>query len=391
MWVVYTVVIMLKVLEGRSFRAVLLMTSGVVGVGVLGLPYVMSQSGYLVGFLQLVLITMVMVIIALMYAEITVQTEGKHRFVAYIGRFLGERGRKVATFAFLFSTLGGLTAFVILSGEALSSVTHGALTPFWASITVTVAVALIAFQGLFFVSKIASWAIGFILIFYVALIVAALPSLQVPHMTVIGESWRELLMPYGVLIFSLAGMGVIPEVHDLLGRQVKKLSGAIMVSYAMIFVLYAVFPLAMIGALGDRVSSVALTDLPQIVSAPLATVGTLLGCLSVASIFLVLSWELIATLTIDFKLSKPLAWLTTFGVPLILFFLGVREFIDTIGFVGSIFGGTTGILVILAYEKLKRTRGCEQHKCFRLPTSISMIVGAAFLFGILIEIWYTLT
>jgi len=369
-------------LEHRSIRAVGMLFGTIVGVGVFGLPAVFGRSGYFVGLLELLIMGVVMVILFLMFAEITVQTPGKHRFVAYMHRFLGPWGARVAAVSILASMFGALLAFLIIGGSFLSELTS--LNPFFSTLVLAGVVSIPVYIGMTFVSRLEVIVIGVMLFLYGILIVVSLPSFSWAHLAPTSpQGFENLLAPYGVLLFALSGFGAIPEMHDILGRSFKRLPRILISGYLLIIGFYALFTFAILGATGALVSEDSIGGLALATHPAVGILGSVLGLVSVFSIFTILATELMETIRLDFRIKQTPAWILTIGIPLFLFVIGFREFIGILGFVGSVFSGFCGILVILAYRKIDRNK----IKNIRFPTIVSLIVGLVFVFGILIEIF----
>ncbi|MEK9131281.1 MAG: aromatic amino acid transport family protein [Patescibacteria group bacterium] len=368
-------------------RAVGTMIATVVGVGVFGLPSVFSRAGFLLGLAELVALTAVLVILTLMYAELTMDTPGRHRFVTYIGRYLGPFGKWLAQVTFVGSVFGASLAFTIIGGDFLSRLSVGRLAPAVASIVVWLIVGALAFGGFKAVSRLVVWIILSLLVLYAILISSALPAFQLPNLLAVSSDPLAFFIPYGVIIFSLTGMGAIPEMHDLFGRHKRRLPQAILAAYAVIFLLYAVFIASVIGAAGPLTSPDVLVSLAPYVSHVVLTLGAVLGTISVISIFTMLGAETVNLFQIDFGMSRRSAWLLTFGIPLIMFLLGMRQFIPVIGFVGGLFSGLIGILIILAYERLKKTTTKKNIR--RLPSIVSFGIGLVLAIGMTLQIVYT--
>lgn len=376
--------------SGRSsfLRAVGVMVGSIVGVGIFGLPYVFARSGYLIGFIELVLLVGVMTAVFLMYADVTSQVRGSHRFISYMEALLGPRARVMAAVLFLASMFGGLTAVSILGGEVITDLL-GLSTSSQPIVTVCVALAggLLFMGGLSWVARLAPWVVGAILILYGVLIVAAVPYFDVANVLGVASTTDAWLQPYGVLLFSLAGVGAIPEMHDLL-RRPTRLPKAVFAGFACIALLYGLFTLVVVGASGAETTGDTFSGLALTLPASIITLGRLLAALSILSIFTFVGMELMGTMRIDFGFPRPLAWVLTVGVPIGLYLLGVRAFVDVLGFVGSIFGGAMGIMIVLAYEHTKRHGKGRPHG--RMPHALSYVVIGAFLFGMVAELVYQL-
>lgn len=367
-------------------RAVGTLFATVVGVGVFGLPYVFSRAGFGLALIELAVLTLVIVVVSLMYAELTMATPGKHRYVAYIQHALGPVGGKIAGVVVLLSVFGALWAFTIIGGDFLSALLPG-LSPILASIAVLAIAALLASGGLRFVSQIVVWIVLGLLALYAILIVSAVPSFAVAHLPHHALTFRQLVLPYGVILFSLTGIGAIPEMHDLLGRRPRRLIPAILAAYGLIFLLYALFAFFVVGASGAATSADAISGLAPFVAPWVSTLGALLGTISVISIFTLLSMENINSFVIDMHLSHRYAFLITFGVPVALFLLASHQFISVMGLVGAILNGALGILIILAYERQKKTG--KKRLTFHLPHALSFLVFIALALGMIVEIVYT--
>ncbi|MEK7105517.1 MAG: aromatic amino acid transport family protein [Patescibacteria group bacterium] len=370
----------------RQLRAAVTLIGTVVGVGVFGLPYVFSRAGFAIGFAELIVLGVVMLLLFLMYAEITVQTPGKQRFAGYMERYLGQPGRVIAFLVTLLSMLGALVAFTILGADFFSRLSG--IPETMAALIIMLVVSLVTFGGIATVSRVAVWTVSLILVLYAILIVVTLPAFQLVNIQPISTSPADWFVPYGVIIFSLAGLGAIPEMHDILERKFRELPRVVLGAYAVIVVLYGLFTLAVVGATGAATSPDAIAGLSTIIHPALSTLGAVLGLISVLSIQSLMSIELIASLQFDLKVPAGGPWLFVTIAPFLFYLFGMREFISVIGFVGSILSGSIGVLVVLAYERMKKTVG-KTHKCFRLPSVISYIVLAAFVFGMITEIVYT--
>ncbi len=365
--------------DWRVMRAGGTLFATVVGVGVFGLPYVFWQAGFVVGLTELVALGFFELLLLLMYAEITIQTPGKRRLGGYIGYYLGPWGGRVSACALMFSMTGGLLAFTILGGDFFFRLTG--FPPFVGALCVAVIGGLFTSRGLAVVSRVAVWAAALVVGLYLVLIVATLPAFHAGLLVALPPSPKDILWPYGVILFALAGLAAIPEMHDILGRQARLLSRVTIASYAAIVVLYALFSFAVAGASGSLTTPDTIGGLTGLVHPAILLLGTVLGFISVISIYTMVSMELIDGLMIDVRLSRKVAWSLAAIAPIVLYVLGVREFISVLGFVGSVLAGFIGVFVVLTYEKMKKTTG-------GMPSWVSYLTLAVFLFGVISGIVY---
>ena len=75
-----------------------------IGVGILSLPFAVSQVGFVLGIGLLLAIGVVNVFILCLYADLVLVRAGKARFIHVIGRELGHFGTFVASTAYIGAT-----------------------------------------------------------------------------------------------------------------------------------------------------------------------------------------------------------------------------------------------------------------------------------------------
>ena len=97
----------------------------IVGAGILAIPYVMAQSGLLLGFILIVGLGLSLLLVNLMAGEIVLRTNKQHQLTGYAERYLGPWGKRLMTFSMVFSIYGALTAYLIGLGETLAAIFHG--------------------------------------------------------------------------------------------------------------------------------------------------------------------------------------------------------------------------------------------------------------------------
>lgn len=362
------------------------MIATILGLGILGLPFVFARAGFGVAIIQLILVAAMLTSLYLMYAEITLEVRGKHRFGGYIGAMLGKRVKQVAGIFMMITMVGGLLPFLIVTGSFLHRLVG--LDPLIGSLGMWVVGSLLIYAGTSFVSRIEMGIIAALFITYVVLITASFvlfdPSNVVFFAPSVVEGWSidPLLVPMGVFLFAFGGLGAIAEVHDLLGRQKKKIGLVILTVMLFLAVLYAAFALAVVGAVGFNVSQNALADLSFHLPVGFGLMSLLVGLVSALSIFVVIGTELKETIRVDYAVGNRVSWLITIFLPLSIYLAGARELTAVMGFFGSVFGATLAWFIIAAYKKTAEDR--------LLPLWMRYPIGAFFLFVLIVEVVLTL-
>jgi tyrosine-specific transport protein len=368
-------------------RSVGMMIGAIVGAGVLGLPYAVAQGGFALGLLELLLLGALLVVLQLMLGEIVVQTPGHHRLVNYIGIYTGRFWKGVTLIALALGVWGAMLAYMLVGGtflHLLLSPVFGGDPALYSYILATLA-SISVFGGLFFASHIEYWVVGALLFLFIFIMLASAPFIDFSHYTTV--NLKNFFIPYGVILFSLSGMGIVPELKDVLGEKHRRLlSPVIVTGMGIIVMLYALFAFVVVGVTGTDTSFMAFDGLVPYLGETFRVVTTLLGSLIILSIYMVLGVELLNTFKFDFNLRHRTAWFLVCVVPLALFAVGMREFINIIGFVGSVFGGILGILVALSYWRMRRRGICRTHHCIHFPAPLTWLLITILAAGILWEV-----
>jgi amino acid permease len=72
-----------------SFEAAATLVGCTIGAGILGIPYVVAQAGFITGAITIILLGALMLMLNLFTGEIALRTEGDHQLPGYAERYLG--------------------------------------------------------------------------------------------------------------------------------------------------------------------------------------------------------------------------------------------------------------------------------------------------------------
>lgn len=371
----------------RLIRAIGTMVGTIVGAGVFGLPYVFAQSGAGIGAAWLLGLGAVMAVLFLMYAEVVIQTPGVHRLGGYVNLYLGPRWKDAVGVLLTFTFGGAMLAYVVIGSQFLHAFFSPILpAPEWAyAVALTVGVAVMTWRGNKFTSRTEGVVVGVLLFLFTFAILAALPSVSLANLAVI--HWNAGLLPYGVILFSLSGLGAVPEMKDILGQSQKhRLPYAVVCGFFLILALYLAFSLTIVGVTGSATTSSALIGLSAALGGSFGAVSAFLGSLTLFSVFSMTSLQLQNALRFDVKMPHGLTWALVSFVPIVLYFIGFRQFIGIIGFVGAVFSGSLSVIVVAVYERMRHSPVCREHRCLNIPSLLSVIVAVLFMVGVIAEI-----
>ncbi len=364
------------------------MIGGIIGIGIFGLPYAFAQVGFFAGLGLLLIMAVLLIMMQLLYAEITIQTPGHRRLTGLAEKYLGKKWKVIVAVTMFSVSWGAMMAYIIVAGEFLFTLLGPMIggTPFIYSVVFMTIESLFLLAGLRKISGTETYVVILLLLLFGAIIFMGLPEIQFDHL--LNFAPGKLSLAYGVILFSMAGMGIIPEIHDLLGEKHEhKMRSIILVSMGVIVTVSVLFSLAVVGVNGPATSEEAIIGLGQALGPVVSVVGSLLGVMTLVSIFVIVGIQIKDSLMFDFKVRPTWAWLITVSVPIILFLIGIREFIAVISFTGAVFGAINAIIVILVFEKLRRTV-CTRRKCFVLPKWISILLVSVFIIGAVVEVVY---
>jgi len=352
----------------------------IIGVGIFGIPYVLAQAGFLIGFFYLIFLCLVVLAVHLAYGEIILRTQQDCRLVGYGEKYLGRFGRVASTGIVIFQFYGAILAYIIAGGIFLNIILgrfFGGTNFSWGLIFFVFG-ALIIFFGLKLVSFFEFLMTILLLLMAVFFIFKGVPLVSLENLK--GHDFLKFFLPYGVIFFSLTGGAAVPELRHILRGQERHIKKVIILGTIIPAVIYLFFALVVVGIAGKGTSEDAISGLVPYLGQNIIFLGAVFGFLAVITSFLMLGLNLRKMFQLDYKLNKFLAWGLACLVPLILFVAGFNDFILVIGLIGAIAGGFEGIMTILIYLKAKRM-GDRQPE-YSLKLNKIFVFGLIFLFAL---------
>src|SRR5512143_1126624 len=114
---------MFAYLKDRAFlHASAVLIGTMVGAGIYGIPFAFAKAGFWVGMVWLVGLAAIIGLFNLMFAELTLSTQGTHQVSGYAHIWLGAWGRRLMAVATMIGLYGSLLAYMIVAGEFLHNV-----------------------------------------------------------------------------------------------------------------------------------------------------------------------------------------------------------------------------------------------------------------------------
>lgn len=374
----------------KILLAIATLVGTIVGAGILAIPYVVAQSGFLLGFIITVVLGLSLLLLNLMAGEIVLRTKQQHQLTGYAEKYLGRWGKRLMMFSMVFGIYGALTAYLIGEGETLKALV-GWGHPLWYSLIFFVLAFLVIYQGVKAAGK-----VDLILVLLLLMVVAIIgifsyKNIVINNLTSI--SWAKFFAPYGVILFALAGITSVPQMQEVLGEKKDTMKKAIIIGSTIPIILYLLFAFIVVGLIGlpnfevlqpnERIATVALS----IYSSPIF--GVLANCIAILSMFtsfLTLSIALIEMYEYDYVFSHSLALALTLSIPLLVTMLKLSTFITVVALTGAVAGGLQSILIIFMFWKAKKRGERVPEYSLKTYTFLGWFLVVLFALGVVLEL-----
>lgn len=360
----------------------------VIGLGMFGIPYVAARAGVGLTFFYLIVLGIVMTIVHLMYLEVTLRTRATHRFVGYVGIYLGGKWRIIVSIVSIATLWGSLLIYTIVGGEFLNIV----LEPFLGNVVFVSSLIFFAIAGYAVarpprtIGKIeAFFTLGIIAVVFLFFGRGILNS-QINYSNFEFINLSNWLVPYGVIIFSFGGASIIPSLENILAKEIgekKKIYfGWIGIAGTLIpMIIYIIFMLTVVGISGAKTSSEALQGLEATLGNGYVVIGAIIGLFALLTSFIALGNELRRVFSDDYRIPRVLSLFLALAIPLVLFLLKIAGFIQIMGFLGAIAGIFAYSFIVWLFYRSKKTGEMAPLFSFRFPKIIAWILAAMFVVG----------
>ena len=373
--------------KDKSFwLAVFSLVGTTIGAGIFSLPYVFAKAGFFMGLAEFIVLVFIVLLVQQILGEITLRTKGHKRLIGLASNYLGRSWRTLAVASVLLGGIGVLLIYIIFGGKFLSLITGQDM--FWSSIVffifwfLAILVRPKTFgKTEFYISS---------LVIFIIILISFFNFRYINFNNFRGFDIKNILLPYGVILFAMTGYTVIPKMEDLLGAEKHKLKKAIKYGTLIPAIVYLMFVFIILGVSGQLTSSDAIFGFSRALNSGfIMFLGAILGLLAVTEAALSYGVYFKETLWYDLKLNKKLAWALTGLIPLFLFLLGIRDYIPVISVVGALFFGFQAIIILMIHKKAKNSEIEPAYKIC-LPNALYYVIGAVVFLGAILEIWLSL-
>lgn len=374
-------------MKKHFYQATAVMLGYVIGVGMFGVPFLAARSGLLSLFALLIGLGFVQYFVHLIYANVILETKTSHRMPGYAGLYLGKFWKHVTAFVKITGNIGGLLAYIIITGIFLNQLLgpHLGGNEFIYSTIVFLFEAIVVFFGISMMARV-ELLMSILLFFVIALIsFKGLGSVDLDNYFLV--DWKLFFLPYGAMLMALDGNGSLPIVSKLVDKDPKMMKKVVRYGTFIPMVVTALFVLSIVGISGAATTEDALSGINGSVGLGIVKFALVFGVITMVTSFLGVSEAIKETLWWDYGMDKRLAWAIAVFTPFILFVLGLQDLATVISFVGAIAGGMSAMILVLVFMKMKKLD--KKLVLFkRKPgwgTAIFLI--CLFLMGLFYELW----
>lgn len=374
----------------QYFLALATFTGTIIGVGFFGLPYIAAKIGFYPIMLYIIVLTLISILTHYLYTEICLRTNGSHRLPGFAEIYLGREAKWISIFSTSVGLYGANLAYILVGGGFLANL----LMPiFGGSIQLYIIIffalgALLAFTGSKSIAQSELYSMIILFAALIFIVVLGLPKVDVSNLMNFDFSGINLLLPYGVILFSLSGMSVIPDIREILGSNEKKLKQIISGGIIISAITYTIFIFLTLGVCGVNTTQDALSGLKNSLGYNVLIAGFIVGILATFTSYIATALTIKKIFIYDLHISEIIAWFAACVVPLILILIGFNDFIKIVSFTGAVTLGIDSIMIFILFFKAKKIGQRTPEFTISIRQFIVYGLSIMFLSGVLLELYF---
>jgi amino acid permease len=380
--------------DSKYWQAIAVMVGYIIGVGMFGLPFVISRAGVLALFIYLMIFVVLQYFLHLIYANVIVATPDFHRLPGYTSRYLGHKYKHLAFGAKAIGNIMALLAYIIIVGIFLNELFSPFIggNEFIYSTLLFVIGAVIVYSGIKAIAKVEFLMTSFLLLTIVLIIIKGWPSIEAVNFTKL--DWHYIFLPYGAMLMALDGNGSLPIVAKLLDKNPIQVKSVVRVGTILASLVVVAFTLVVVGITGASTTPDALVGLKSELKNGVILFSLIFGVLTITTSFILVSESVKETLMWDYQVKRLGAWAVAVLIPYGLFLMGIRNLTSVISFAGGAAGGLSAIILILIFLAIRNSNSRLMLIKWRPPVLLLYIIIFMFISGLIYEIihfissWY---
>lgn len=356
-------------------KALAVFTSTIIGVGIFSLPYVALRSGFFTVLFYFIVLSVFAIVIHFLLGEVSRDTHKIARIPGYAEEYIGPKTKKLSLIVSSLGLIGALLAYLIVGGKFLHlffSPYFGGSETFYIFIYFIIGAAII-YKGIKIIAKFELVMLAAFLLILFLFFLRGFNFINVENFFTFDSHY--LTFPYGVVLFSLWGLALVPEIKEMVNRDRKKLRQVITWGIIIAALCYIFFIFVILGVSGAITTTDAISGFSKTIGNGIIKIGFIFGLITTFTSFIVLGLTLKKIFWYDLKLSQGASWLIACFAPLVLYFAGFKNFIDVIGLTGAVLLGIEAVIVIFIYKNFVQKRFQYQPSLWIYPLAIMFLIG----------------
>ncbi len=328
----------------------------IIGVGFFALPYIAAKAGLGLMLFYLFFLTFLVTVIHLIFGEISLKTPDFKRLPGFVEYHLGKWPGKISLVTSSIGLFALLLVYLVVGSSFLTNVFSQKFggSQFHYALIYFILASLVICLGIKIISKVELAVICFLILSLAFIFLKGFSEINLQNISWLPADFsiKNLFLPYGAVVFSLWGTGIIPETEELLGKSKKIIKKIIIIATLLPAVIYLFFTLGVLSISGGETTESAFLGLEKFLGSGVVTIGFLVGIVTTFVGFIISGLTLKKILIYDLKIKNIPAFIITCSFPLILFLAGFNSFISLVSFIGGFLLGIDGIFILLMYKKI---------------------------------------
>lgn len=374
-------VIKIKLGTKKYLTASSILIGTCIGAGVLGIPFVAAQSGFLVTLLYISFVGGIIFFVNLFLGEVILRTKGDHQLIGYAKKYLGKDWKHIMEFAVIFQVYAALIAYMIGVGRSLSFLFFGNFAyELVFGIFFGLVMAGLLKGGISSLKKFEK--LGVLIILSLLVFIFAWFVKDVSFYNLQGINFQHIFLPFGVVLFALMSFHAVPEVKLVLKRHEHLFRKVLITGTVVSIIFYSLFTFVVVGSMGS--------ETPEVATLALGSIFVVLGIFTMFTSFLSNGNALRENFQFDERFNKFWSWVFASLVPVGLFVLveltDFFSFTRILGLGGVVSGGIIALLILKMIRKAKIKGNRKPEYVTNANWWVLGTLAVIFLFGVLREL-----
>ena len=363
----------------------------VIGVGLFGLPYVASQAGFSVVLIYFLVIGVLIYFVQHIYGSVIASSPTKLRIAGLMGRYLGPAGKHTMFVVAVITLSGTMLAYLVIGGQFAYQFFGSFLSGGYVLYVILFFIvgAFLIFKDRASIAQAETFMIALFVVLVAVLGIAGIGKYDTSQMQRVDLT--HFFLPYGVVIFSLWGTSIMPEVCEMCKGNVRLFKKVLLSALIFAAIFYLVFILIVFNLSGADTTKDAINGLSAVLPGWVILLAYFFGFLTCFTSFITMGLNLKKIYWYDYKVNRHVSWAITCFVPLVLFFIGLKDFLQIIGIIGGVTLGIVGIMIFMAYLKLCKKKVDPKKILIKVPRVVVYIFLVLFIVGVALELFFSLT